>query len=41
MAEEVLSEAHDAYRWCELEELNRLGVPAQLVEAARCAWLER
>jgi len=35
-----LSEEHDAYRWCELEELIQLGVPTQLVEAARCAWLE-
>ncbi len=40
MGEEVLSEEHDAHRWCELEELTQLGAPAQLVEAARCAWLE-
>lgn len=36
-----LSEEHDAYRWCELEELSRLGVPAPLVEAARAAWPKR
>ncbi|MGB3052295.1 MAG: NUDIX domain-containing protein [Polyangiales bacterium] len=36
--EVVLSEEHDAYRWCELEELSELGVPKQLVEAARDAW---
>ncbi len=35
-----LSEEHDAYRWCELGELSQLGVPTQLVEAARVAWLE-
>ena len=37
--EAVLSEEHDAYRWCKLEELSRLGVPKQLVEAARGAGL--
>jgi 8-oxo-dGTP diphosphatase len=36
--EVVLSEEHDAYRWCELAELTELGVPEQLVEAARGAW---
>ena len=35
-----LSREHDAYRWCELGELSRLGVPTQLVEAARVAWVE-
>jgi len=39
MGEVRLFEEHDAYRWCELEELNRLGVPKQLVGAARDAWL--
>ncbi|NNE17604.1 MAG: NUDIX domain-containing protein [Myxococcales bacterium] len=39
--EVVLSDEHDAYRWCDLEELNRLGVPKRLVEAARHAWPER
>ena len=33
--EVILSEEHDAYRWCELTEL---GVPAQLVDAARDSW---
>jgi len=33
-----LSEEHDGYRWCDLEELIELGVPKQLVEAARDAW---
>jgi len=37
--EVVISEEHDAFRWCELEELSRLGVPKQLVQAARDAWL--
>ena len=36
--EVVLSEEHDAYRWCDLEELSELGVPEQLVDAARDAW---
>jgi 8-oxo-dGTP diphosphatase len=36
--EVVLSEEHDAFRWCDLEELNALGVPPQLVAAARDAW---
>ncbi len=36
--EVVLSEEHDAFRWCKLEELIELGVPAQLVDAARSAW---
>jgi len=31
----TLSEAHDAYRGCELTEL---GVPAQRVDAARDSW---
>jgi len=38
--EVVISEEHDAFRWCELGELSRLGVPRQLVEAARDAWPE-
>jgi len=37
--EVMISEEHDAFRWCELEELSRLGVPKQLVQAARDAWL--
>ena len=36
--EVVLSEEHDAYRWCELRELTELGVPEKLVDAARDAW---
>jgi 8-oxo-dGTP pyrophosphatase MutT (NUDIX family) len=36
--EVVLSEEHDAYRWCDLAELTELGVPEQLVDAARDAW---
>jgi len=36
--EVVLSEEHDAYRWCDLAELTQLGVPEQLVDAARDAW---
>jgi len=36
--EVVLSEEHDACRWCELRELTELGVPEQLVDAARDAW---
>lgn len=36
--EVVLSGEHDAYRWCELSELIELGVPPQLLEAARKAW---
>jgi 8-oxo-dGTP diphosphatase len=38
--EVVLSKEHDAYRWCELAELRELGVPEQLVAAARAAWME-
>jgi 8-oxo-dGTP diphosphatase len=38
--EVALSEEHDAYRWCALEELSELGVPVQLVDAARDAWPE-
>ena len=38
--EVVLSEEHDAYRWCAFEELSRLGVPGPLVEAARSVWPE-
>ena len=30
----VLSQEHDAYRWCEVGELRPLGVPARLVDAA-------
>jgi hypothetical protein len=37
--EVVVSEEHDAYRWCQLAELTELGVPEQLVAAARDAWL--
>jgi 8-oxo-dGTP diphosphatase len=36
--EVVVSEEHDAYRWCDLAELTELGVPEQLVDAARDAW---
>ncbi|MFZ1866179.1 MAG: NUDIX domain-containing protein [Polyangiales bacterium] len=36
--EVVLSEEHDAYRWCALPELTELGVPEKLVDAARKAW---
>jgi 8-oxo-dGTP diphosphatase len=36
-----LSKEHDAYRWCELSELIELGVPLQLVDAARQAWPAR
>lgn len=36
--EVVLSEEHDAYRWCTLGEIIELGVPARLVEAAERAW---
>jgi 8-oxo-dGTP diphosphatase len=32
-----LSEEHDAYRWCTVDELSELGVPAQLIDAARRA----
>ena len=35
--EVVLSLEHDAYRWCSLEELTELGVPARLIEAAHRA----
>lgn len=33
--EVALSEEHDDYRWCTLDELTALGVPAPLVDAAR------
>jgi 8-oxo-dGTP diphosphatase len=33
-----LSEEHDAFRWCDASELNELGVPVQLADAARAAW---
>lgn len=36
--EVAISEEHEACRWCELAELSALGVPAQLVDAARKAW---
>ena len=36
--EVVLSAEHDAYRWCGLEELTELGVPARLIEAAHRAY---
>jgi len=36
--EVVLSEEHDAYRWCGLRELTEMGVPEKLVDAARDAW---
>jgi 8-oxo-dGTP pyrophosphatase MutT (NUDIX family) len=36
--EVVLSDEHDACRWCELAELIELGVPTQLLDAARDAW---
>lgn len=36
--EVVLSEEHDAHRWCELSELTEIGVPVQLADAARSVW---
>ncbi len=36
--EVVLSAEHDACRWCALEELTELGVPARLIEAAHRAY---
>jgi 8-oxo-dGTP diphosphatase len=39
--EVALSEEHQAYRWCEPSELIELGVPLQLVDAARQAWPAR
>lgn len=36
--EVVLSDEHDACRWCEHPELIELGVPTQLLDAARDAW---
>lgn len=39
--EVVLSEEHDAHRWCEQTELSELGVPVQLADAARSAWPAR
>jgi 8-oxo-dGTP diphosphatase len=36
--EVVLSEEHDAFRWCQQTELSELGVPVQLADAARAAW---
>jgi hypothetical protein len=38
LGEVVLSEEHDAFRWCAREDLSALGVPPQLVAAARHAW---
>ena len=39
--EVVLSDEHDAYRWCSVDELIELGVPARLVAAAEAAWPDR
>ncbi len=36
--EVVLSEEHDAFRWCALDELTELGVPGRLIEAVHRAW---
>lgn len=36
--EVVLSDEHDAHRWCERSELTELGIPVQLADAARAAW---
>lgn len=36
--EVVLSDEHDAHRWCDASELSELGVPVQLADAARAAW---
>jgi 8-oxo-dGTP diphosphatase len=36
--EVILSDEHDEFRWCDPSELSALGVPVQLVEAARAAW---
>ena len=36
--EVVLSEEHDAFRWCTEAELSELGVPVRLADAARSAW---
>ena len=36
--EVVLSDEHDAHRWCDASELSELGIPVQLADAARAAW---
>lgn len=36
--EVVLSDEHDAFRWCTEAELSELGVPVRLADAARSAW---
>jgi 8-oxo-dGTP diphosphatase len=36
-----ISDEHDAFRWCALDELSELGVPERLIEAARQAWPAR
>jgi len=36
--EVVLSDEHEAHRWCEPEDLSALGVPEKLLAAARQAW---
>lgn len=33
-----ISEEHDAFHWCTLDDLSELGVPRLLIEAARRAW---
>ena len=38
--EVVLSEEHDAFRWCTHAELTQLGVPPRLIQAAALAWPE-
>ena len=39
--EVVLSDEHDAHRWCDASELSELGIPVQLADAARAAWPPR
>jgi 8-oxo-dGTP diphosphatase len=36
--EVTLSDEHDDYRWCDIDELTELGAPVQLADAARVAW---
>ena len=33
-----ISDEHDAFRWCTLDDLSALGAPELLIEAARRAW---
>jgi 8-oxo-dGTP pyrophosphatase MutT (NUDIX family) len=39
--EVVLSDEHDAYRWCARRDLDELGVPHRLIEAAHKVWGHR